>query len=226
MEFNPKSNAIQKAKAGNETLLLDQSTVLAIGNRLTLACMSLTPALQRTSVGNFTTQAEALNCCQVKKPSLLIATESLEQGDGIDLAREVKKLSRDTKVLLFLERETQKVTRDAINAHADSVVFTSTIGLGVAGDFVQALVALSKGDTYYPASVRERAGFDLKPLPDMSVKELETLRALCSGLSNKEIAESLVVSTETVKTHVSNLISKFGVKDRTAVVIAAIRSGL
>jgi NarL family two-component system response regulator LiaR len=63
-------------------------------------------------------------------------------------------------------------------------------------------------------------------LNDLSSRETEVLEALCQGMSNKEIAEVMFVSTETIKSHVSTIISKLGVKDRTQAVIASIRAGM
>ena len=226
MEFDPKSQAIQGIRPTHIKLLEGHTLVLAMGNRLSLAAIALLPEISRISVGNFTTQSEAANACHLKKPSLLMATEDLEQGYGINLIKAVKDASPDTRCLLFLERETQAVVREAINANCDAVCFQSSIGMGSSGDYVQALAAIAEGNVYIPSEVRNAAGFDPRPLPDLSVKELEVLRVLCTGLSNKEMAEALVLSTETIKTHVSSLIQKFGVKDRTAVVITAIRAGL
>ena len=65
------------------------------------------------------------------------------------------------------------------------------------------------------------------PITESLVGAFSTEReALCQGMNNKEIAEVMFVSTETVKSHVSTIISKFGVKDRTQVVIASIRAGM
>jgi DNA-binding NarL/FixJ family response regulator len=61
-------------------------------------------------------------------------------------------------------------------------------------------------------------------LNDLSAREIEVLEALCRGMNNKDIATSMVVSPETVKTHVSTIISKLGVKDRTQAVITSIRA--
>ena len=63
-------------------------------------------------------------------------------------------------------------------------------------------------------------------LNELSVREMEVLEALCQGMSNKEMAESMFVSTETIKSHVSTVISKLGVKDRTQAVITCIRAGM
>jgi DNA-binding NarL/FixJ family response regulator len=64
-------------------------------------------------------------------------------------------------------------------------------------------------------------------LPDaLTDRELETLRLIASGLSNREIAERLVISEKTVKTHVSNILSKLGLEDRTQAAIYALKHGL
>ena len=71
------------------------------------------------------------------------------------------------------------------------------------------------------------AGFQKSQiLNDLSAREIEVLEALCQGMNNKDIAASMFVSPETVKTHVSTIISKLGVKDRTQAVITSIGGGM
>ena len=63
-------------------------------------------------------------------------------------------------------------------------------------------------------------------LPPLTDREMDTLHALVGGMSHQEIAGKLFISVDTVKSHIRSLMQKTGCKDRTQVVIQAIRSGL
>ena len=227
MQFDPKSEQLQAVTQKSQGLWGGKRAVVAMGDLLTLAAFSLFPPITNTLVGAFSTEREALAACKESEPDLLYVTECLEQGYGIPLALKVKAVSPNTSVLLLLHRENQEVVRDALDAHIDGIAFVSSIGQGFKGDFFKSLEAMANGNSYYPKAVRETAGFKKSLiLNELSGRETEVLEALCQGMSNKEIAEMMFVSTETIKSHVSTIISKLGVKDRTQAVIACIRAGM
>ena len=128
---------------------------------------------------------------------------------------------------MFLHRETKAVVREALDAFTEGVMFFSSLGKGVDCDFIRSLIAIAEGGNYHPREVQNVAGYEgIEVLPDSTERELEVLKELSCGMSNKEIGDALLISAETVNSHVSTIISKLGIKDRTHAVIKAIRTGL
>lgn len=227
MRYHLDSDVIREEVEATLPLLTAKRFVVSTGNRLQLAAMCHAWFLKGGLVGGFTTEKETVECCEAEEPDFLLIADDLEVGYALSCIRAVKEVSPNTRCILFTDRETLAVVRDALNAATDGVVFISSIGLGMGGDFGPAIKAVSEGNVYYPTEVREKAGFELKPLPtDLSARELEVLKELCNGKSNKEIAESLVLSIETIKTYCSSLISKLGCDTRLEAAVLGIRSGL
>lgn len=227
MEYFAQSDRVRDAFEEVKGLLAGKTSIACMGDMLTLAAFSHAMPSKNALLGAYTTEREALMACQDKHPDLLYITEQLEQGYGINLALKVKNISPATRVLLFLHRESQEVVREAIEANVDGIIFVHSIGQSVDGDFLRSIRAIANGSTYYPKEVRTMAGYAKSiALAGLSDRESEVLEALCQGMSNKEMAEVLFISPETVKSHVSTVIGKLGVKDRTQAVIFAIRSGM
>ena len=232
MEFKSKSVTINKmGRPVIEELLTGQRLLMTFGDRLTLVAMSYLPAFAPVLVGAFTTEQEALNSISERKPTILMASEELEVGYGISLVSKVKGISPGTNCLLFLRRNNPEVIEEAIGAGADAVVRIQSMGDGT-GDFIQAVAALGKGGTYFPDDVRDAIKHDtgavhrLEMLNALTEKEIEALNFLCKGYSNNEIAQAMVISIPTTKTHISNLMSKLQVPSRTALVVLAVRHSL
>lgn len=214
-----------------EALLEGSSIVACMGDRLTLAGFAMAVPIWRHLRAAVTTAEEALAAVSLHKPDLFFVSEDLEQGYGISLVREVERLHAATRTLIFLRRENPAVVNEALEAGADGVMFVSSIG-SERGDFFKALQRTRDGSVYYPERVRDmvRGSSPEDPalsglLEQLSERELDVLRALTAGQNNREIAESLFISAETVKSHLSAIISKLGVRDRTQAAILAIRHG-
>ena len=162
---------------------------------------------------------------------IVILTDELEQGYGPSLIEELKTTAPNTHTLIFLNKETAAVVEECLESGAEGICFSSNVADGD-GDFVKALRAIAKRGVYYPEEVKKKAGYvGSNPfamvLPnDITEREKEVLVGLTEGLSNKELAESLFLSVETIKSHLKSLTQKLGVKDRTGAAIFGVKAGV
>lgn len=229
MLINSNDMRLRKGADQCRALLTNKKVLVCSHNRLTLAALCLCSPILESLVGGATTEEEGLNLLINFNPEILITSENLEKGYGIRLVEKAK--SHDPKItaLIFLERETTDVVHEAMDAGADGVMFVSSVGTGN-GDFIKALTTTNNGGVYYPKLVREAAAARIKPSQDptepLSEREHEVLRCIIQGMKNSEIAESLFLSAETIKSHVSTTIKKLGVRDRTQAAVYALTHGL
>ena len=92
-------------------------------------------------------------------------------------------------------------------------------------ELIEAIRAVHAGQKYLPPPVAAALAAQL-PRPDLSARELDVLRLIVQGLSNKQIAFTLGIAEHTVKNHVKSILSKLGVDDRTQAATAAIQRGI
>ena len=231
MELRLESRTLNAAIDAAAQFFETQKVVACCGDRLTLTCLCLAEPIRRALVGAATTEDEGFEVMLRTRPSLLICSSDLETGYGVNLLRRVKAALPTCQLLIVLVRETQAVVQEAMEAHADAMIFKSSLGTGK-GDFIQALNTLAAGGVYFPEEIR-RLGAAQAPNPnlpplieDLSERELEVVTGVARGLTNPAIASSLGISTETVKTHVVNAKDKLGASDRTQLAVMALLYGL
>ncbi len=231
MELRLDSRGLHQAVDDAALFFQNQRLVACCGDRFTLTCLCLTEPIRRSVVGAATTEDEGFDLVLRSRPSLLICTEDLESGYGMNLLRRVKAELPDCQLLIVLVRETQAVVKEAMESYADAVIFKSSLGSGN-GDFIQALQTLSEGGVYFPEEIR-RLGADqdrkqdLPPLiEELTERELEVVAGVARGLTNNAIGSCLGISVETVKTHVVNAKGKLGASDRTQMAVMALIYGL
>lgn len=231
MKLDPISPARALEENEARSLLKGQTIALAVGNPLLLAAMNLLEFFRGKILWAVTTEKEALQEATLHPPDLLILTDDLEQGYGPSLIKNLKSTAPETHTLIFLAKETGAVVEECLEAGAEGICFNSNVSDGD-GDFVKALRAIANRGVYYPEEVRRKAGYLGVSQPalvlssDITEREREVLTGLSEGLSNKELAESLFISSETVKSHLKSITGKLGVRDRTAAAIFAVRAGV
>ena len=231
MELRLDSRGLHQAIDDAAQFFQGQRVVACCGDRFTLTCLCLTEPIRRSVVGAATSEDEGFGLVLSTQPSLLICTEDLESGYGMNLLRRVKAELPGCHLLIVLVRETQAVVQEAMEAFADAVIFKSSFGTGN-GDFIQALKTLSEGGVYFPEEIRRLgAGKVLKQelpplIEELTDRELEVVAGVARGLTNHAIGTCLGISVETVKTHVVNAKGKLGASDRTQMAVTSLLYGL
>ena len=229
MLIDPNEYPLRQAVDQCQALLSQKKVLVCSKNRLTLSSLCLCTPILQSLIGGATTEDEGLDLQLKFNPDILITSEDLETGYGIRLVEKVKIHNPKIKALIFLARETTEVVHEAMAAGADGVMFISSVGSGH-GDFINALTTTNNDGVYYQKSVRAAATAIIKQPPELidplSEREREVLRCIIKGMKNSEIAESLILSSETIKSHVSSTIQKLGVRDRTQAAVFALTHGL
>ena len=191
-------------------------------------------------VGVAANGAEAVSIATESKPDVVIMDVRMPVMDGIEATRRLTALADESPRVLVLT-----------TFHLDVYVY-SALRAGASGFLLKAVTAerlfdavrvIAAGEALLAPDVTRRLISEFAPmspppqgcsapamrarsLESLTRRETEVLQLVAQGLSNPEIAARLVVSEETVKTHVSRLLSKLGLRDRTQAVIAAYESGL
>ncbi|MEU9959532.1 response regulator transcription factor [Streptomyces sp. NPDC050982] len=179
---------------------------------------------------------EAVAAVQRHTPDVLLLDIRMPRMDGLEAARLVCAQS-GCRVVMLTTFDLDEYVYEALYAGASGFLLKDVRR----DDLVHAVRVVAAGDSLLAPSVTRRLVADIiqrrraetsAPPPSsarldvLTAREEETLRLLARGLSNAEIATTLFVSEHTVKTHVSNILGKLGLRDRVQAVIRAYESGL
>jgi DNA-binding NarL/FixJ family response regulator len=185
-----------------------------------------------TVVGEASDGAEALAAVREHHPDVALLDIRMPGLDGIEAARAIC-AGTDSKVIMLTTFDQDDYVYDALYGGASGFLLKDVRR----DDLVHAVRVVAAGESLLAPTVTRRLISDLtarRPRPGavpagldrLTARERETLKLLGRGLSNAEIAVTMVVSEHTVKTHVSNVLTKLGLRDRVQAVIAAYESGL
>lgn len=178
-------------------------------------------------VGEAADGAEAVAMVRSLNPDVVCMDVRMPKVDGIQATRVIRERHPDTKVLVLTTFENDDYVHDALSAGAQGLLLKRSAPDSV----VHAIQTVHRGDSLlFPDAVRRllaQTGPDpARPgLPTLSEREGEVLRLIAQGRSNAEIAATLYVTVETVKTHVANVLAKLQVRDRVQAVVKAYETG-
>ena len=187
-----------------------------------------------TVVATASDGASAVRICGELHPDVVLMDVRMPGMDGIEATRQLGELgSGAPRVLILTTFDLDEYVYDALNAGASGFLLKD----GTAERLFDAVRVIAAGEALLAPEVTRRLIGEfvtqrpaVQPPPTnlrlLTRRETEVLQLVAEGLSNVEIANRLLITEETVKTHVSRLLNKLGLRDRTQAVIVAYESGL
>ena len=220
-----------------KVLLVDDQTLIRQGIRLLL---EIEPDIR--VVGQAADGRAALEQVETLHPDVVLMDVRMPEMDGVAATRELSARFPEVKVIILTTFEDDETVFDGLKAGArgyllkdisseemaqavrkvaaGEALIQSRITRKVLAEFSRLATATDR-----QSSSKNGAASDVLPVP-LTEREQEVLQALARGLSNREIAGQLVITEGTVKNHVSSLIDKLGVRDRTQAVLKGQELGL
>jgi DNA-binding NarL/FixJ family response regulator len=209
-------------------VIADDQAVVRGGLRMILEAQ---PDLE--VVGEATDGLEALDLIRSLGPDVVLMDIRMPELDGIEATRRVALTGAPTRVLVLTTYGMDEYVYDALKAGAAGFLVKTESPERL----VEAVRVVARGEALLAPEITRRLvdrfvsgirpGAAAPPeLEELTAREVEVLQLIARGLSNAEIAERLVVSEGTVKTHVARVLAKLGLRDRVQAVVFAYESGL
>ena len=207
-------------------LLVDDHAIVRQGVR---AYLETQPDL--VVVGEASSGEEAIHLAAEQAPDVVLMDLLMPGGmDGVDATRRVKQASPRSQVIVLTSYHQDEHIFPAIRAGALSYLLKD-VG---PSELAEAVRKAARGEAVLHPQVAARVVQELQgasrdavnPFTELSERELEVLKLIAAGESNESIAARLVISEKTVKSHVSNILSKLHVADRTQAAVYAWREGV
>jgi DNA-binding NarL/FixJ family response regulator len=172
-------------------------------------------------IGSAASGEEALAIVQRDKPDLMLLDLRMPGMDGIGVLNALKRMECPPRVVVLTSFEKEEDIYRAIRAGAQGYLLKDTSE----SEMVAAILMVHSGKRYIPRHIAARLA-DRLMRSDLTARELQTLELLAQGSTNKQIAEALKISDNTVRHHVNNIMEKLQVTDRTEAVATALRNGV
>lgn len=207
-----------------KVLLVDDHEMVRIGLS---AVLSTEEGLE--IVGEASNGVDGIRMAQEYKPDVVMMDLVMDGMDGVETTRRIMEILPDCKVIVL----TSYVDDDKLYPVIEAGAFSYLLKTSRASEIAEAIRAAARGQSILEPQVTAKMMNRLRQPKqqdnaheELTEREMEVLRLIAEGKSNQEIADTLFIGVKTVKFHVTNLLAKLGVEDRTQAAIYAHKNGL
>ncbi len=177
-------------------------------------------------VGEATNGKEAVDLCKELCPDVVLMDLEMPVQDGVSAIDDIMRNNPDTKIIALSSFVDNKLIKNAIKAGAKSYIIKNVSPQELA----QHIRDANSGKSFFSPEAMESMAQDIRSpssgIPFLTGKEKDILIMIARGHSNKSIARQLFVSDNTIKFHISNILSKLGVSNRAQAAAVAVRENL
>ncbi|HEY5670692.1 MAG TPA: response regulator transcription factor [Anaerolineales bacterium] len=231
---NPHSDSTQQTD-NIRVLIVDDHAVVRQGLRTFLELQDEATSLPITVVGEASNGSQAVDQARLLQPDVVLLDLVMPEMDGVEATSRIIEKSPHSRVIILTSFGEEDKVIPAIQAGAQGYLLKDI----APNDLVQAVREAYRGQVQLHPDIAKKlmSAIAAQGAPsasqaresaaaDLTERELDVLRLIAGGMSNNEIAEKLVISEKTVKTHVSNILSKLHLDDRTQAAIYALKHNL
>lgn len=220
------TSSLLRAGAPARLIIADDHELVRVGLRSMLAGERWLEL-----VGEATNGREALELCRTLRPDLVLIDVRMPEMDGLETTRAIKKECPQTCVIVVTMHENTDYLIAAMKSGAAGYLLKDTSRR----ELLAAIRNVLRGESFLNTELTQRLLQHLASettlarettIEPLTAREQEVLSLLAKGLTNREIANKLVISAGTVKVHVQHIIAKLNVSDRTQAAVRAIELGL
>jgi two-component system response regulator NreC len=205
-------------------LISDDHGVLRAGLRALLSAESDLEVVGEAADGD-----EVLRLAKELGPELVLMDISMPGIGGIEATRQLKEILPEVRVLILTVHEDESLLQEAIQAGATGYI----VKRAVESELIDAIRAVCRGDLYVHPAMTRALLKEITPTPAPNnrpvelptPREIDVLRFIAQGYTNRQTAEALNISTRTVESHRANLMSKLNLRSRVELVRYARENG-
>lgn len=211
-------------------LLADDQDILTEGLKLILGAEE-----DIEIVGTVNNGKKAYDLCRIKKPDVVLMDIQMPEVDGVEATTMIKKDFPNTKIIVLTTFNDDKYIYDALKNGASGYLLKDTSPKEIlkavrtvykGGALIQSEVAV-KVINQFSQLAKETVGKHINPKVELlTEREIEICRLIAEGKNNKEIAEELFLSQGTVKNHITRVLIKLDLRDRTQLAVFTIKNDL